>query len=191
MKVIKIIRLTILPSIALVVFSLLLSMKGSDELYNGTGTISFTSDAPLELITASSNEIKGIIKITDKTFAFSLPVRSFEGFNSPLQKEHFNEHYLETKKFPKATFTGKILNFDDCEIGCEKEIIAKGKLSIHGITQIVTLPINLEITEDGFLINGDFDVLLSDYNIEIPLILEGKISTKIAVTIDLIFKKQP
>lgn len=172
------------------IFLLTISMKEENDLYSGTGTISFISDAPLETIEASSKEIKGIIKLSDKTFAFSMPVASFEGFNSPLQKEHFNEHYLETSQFPKSTFTGRIINYDQCEIDCELEVIAKGKLNIHGVTKVVALPIMLTMKKGGFSVRGNFTVLLSDYDIEIPLILEGKISPEIEVSIDLSFNKK-
>lgn len=191
MKYVNTKKLKRIAYLLLISVSLLnLSMKEVNDLYSGTGTISFISDAPLETIRASSKEIKGIIKLSDKTFAFSMPVASFEGFNSPLQKEHFNEHYLETAKFPKSTFTGRIINFEQCGVDCELEVIAKGKLNIHGITKVVSIPITLSMEKEGFSVNGKFNVLLSDYNIEIPLILEGKISPKIEVSIDLSFEKK-
>ncbi|HZG01025.1 MAG TPA: hypothetical protein VEY71_08480, partial [Chitinophagales bacterium] len=54
------------------------------------GAVSFVSEAPLETIRASSNEVKGLINTADNTFAFSVPNRTFHGFNSALQEEHFN-----------------------------------------------------------------------------------------------------
>ena len=62
--------------------------------------ISFHSNTNLELIRASSAELKGVIDSKKRTFAFSIAIATFDGFNSPLQKEHFNENYMETSKFP-------------------------------------------------------------------------------------------
>jgi polyisoprenoid-binding protein YceI len=99
------------------------------------GSIAFRSDAVLELIKANSNELKGVVDISKKQFAFKIKVSSFNGFNSPLQKEHFNENYLETDKFPFASFEGKIIEDIDLSIDGTYNIRAKGNLTVHGITQ--------------------------------------------------------
>lgn len=73
------------------------------------GQISFTSNAELELIKASSDKIQGLIDPQTNQFAFSIEVKSFRGFNSELQREHFNEKYIESERFPTARFSGKII----------------------------------------------------------------------------------
>ena len=84
-------------------------LEGRSQLAStNSGTISFRSDAPLELITADSKEMKGRLDVKRRLFAFSVKMNSFRGFNSPLQREHFNENYVESDKFPKATFAGII-----------------------------------------------------------------------------------
>src|SRR5678815_4316120 len=76
-------------------FSVLLvttiGFKKQPLLYQTTsGHIAFSSDAPLETIKALSNDLIGLIDISKKNFSFKIDVHSFKGFNSPLQKEHFN-----------------------------------------------------------------------------------------------------
>lgn len=73
------------------------------------GSIQFRSDAPLELIKASSDELAGLFDTDKKMFAFRIKVNTFKGFNGLLQKEHFNENYMETAKFPYASFEGKVI----------------------------------------------------------------------------------
>ena len=73
------------------------------------GKVQFTSEAPLELIKASSDKLKGAIDTAKKTFAFAVEISSFKGFNGDLQREHFHENYIETGKFPTATFSGKFI----------------------------------------------------------------------------------
>lgn len=75
-------------------------LQGQSRLSTENGRISFKSDAPLELIEAASGELKGIIDPSRNAFAFSVNIQSFQGFNSPLQREHFNENYMESKKIP-------------------------------------------------------------------------------------------
>ena len=122
----------------IVLFCLLTSASlfGQTNLYEITeGQVGFKSDAPLELIKAQSKELKGILDLSENTFAFSIKINSFDGFNSPLQKEHFRENYLETNLYPKATFLGKIIERRNFEVDGYYTIRTKGKLTIHGIEQ--------------------------------------------------------
>lgn len=107
-----------------------------------------------------------------------------------MQREHFNENYLQTTKYPKATFTGNILNMDGCVSDCELDITAKGVLSIHGKTKVLTLPVHLRRTGEKLQANADFEVELADFDIDIPLILEGKISPVIDVSVSIDFDKK-
>ena len=167
-----------------------LSQSSSDNLFQGTGEISFISSAPLETITASSEKLKGIIDLSSHSFAFTFPVTSFDGFNSQLQREHFNENYMESSKYPNATFAGNILDFDHCDTKCEMKILAKGKLTIHGVTKVVTLPVMIKRDVDALSATSEFNIQLSDFNIDIPLILEGKISPLINITVSANFTKK-
>ena len=156
----------------------------AQSLYRGNGNVSFISDAPLEIIKAESNALDGIIDTSNMNFAFTIDMTSFQGFNSPLQKEHFNEHYLDTKKYPKATFLGTIITSENCDNGCDTDAICKGKLTIHGVTEIVTIPVHLTIDNGALNISGEFFVKLSDYNIKIPRIVQAKIASEIKVTVE-------
>src|SRR6478735_5467738 len=94
-----------------------------------SGTISFRSEAPLELIRASSDQLIGLLDNDKKNFSFKINIRSFQGFNSPLQKEHFNENYLESDKYPEASFKGKIIEDIDLDKDGVYEVRAKGELT--------------------------------------------------------------
>lgn len=152
----------------------------------GQGNVSFISDAPLERIEGKTNTLSGIVDMSKMTFAFKVDVSSFEGFNSPLQKEHFNEHYLETKTYPSATFLGTILINEDCTNGCVTQATCKGKFTIHGVTQVVTVPITLSLDKLTMEIKGAFNVKLSEYKIKIPKIVQAKIANEIQVKVDIV-----
>ncbi|MBY0427565.1 MAG: YceI family protein, partial [Cytophagales bacterium] len=107
--------------------------------------ISFVSNADLEVIKASSKSVKGILDTLNKQFAFSIPVKSFNGFNSALQQEHFNENYMESEKFPSASFSGKIIEQLDFSRSGSYEVRAKGELDIHGQKQIRIIKIKLQV----------------------------------------------
>lgn len=164
---------------------LTIQVLNAQSLYKGNGNVSFISDAPLETVKAHSTKLDGIIDLNKKTFAFTIDVNSFEGFNSPLQKEHFNEHYLETKKFPKSMFTGNIISELNCSENCDQMIICKGKFTIHGITKIETIHVHFKKSKQKIDIQSDFEILLSDYNIKIPKIVQAKIATDIQLKVQI------
>lgn len=151
------------------------------------GRISFESNAELEIIKASSNKLKGLFNASNKNFAFTIEIASFEGFNSALQKEHFNENYMETATFPKASFSGKILdNFDPNK---DKQIIrAKGKLDVHGVVKERILEIEFTKKNTEYIFSTHLNIALEDHGITIPRIVHQKISPTIAVDVDGILK---
>ena len=143
--------------------------------------MSFTSNAELELIKASSNNVQGLIDPTTNQFAFMVDIVSFEGFNSRLQREHFNEKYMESERFPRARFSGKIIEPIDFSSDGSYTVRAKGELDIHGHKQ--TRIIKSKVTVEGGLltIESRFLVPLTDHNISIPSIVSQKIATEIEV----------
>lgn len=143
-----------------------------------------TSEAPLEVIKAWSNKLKGMLDIENRTFAWTVDVATFVGFNSPLQREHFNENYLETSKFPRATFQGKIIEDIDLSRDGTQTVRAKGILTVHGVQQERILKGQLERKGDKIRIKAQFTVPLADHGIEIPRVVYQKIAEEITVTVD-------
>jgi len=143
--------------------------------------MSFTSNADLELIKAASNKVQGLIDPATNQFAFSVDVKSFQGFNSELQREHFNEKYMESEKFPKARFSGKIIEPIDFSSGQSYEVRAKGELDIHGQKQTRIIKSKVRVENGIVYLETRFFVPLADHNISIPTIVSQKIATEIEV----------
>lgn len=150
-----------------------------------SGTVTFVSDAPLEYITAASTALRGILDPAQNTFAFTLPVSSFEGFNSPLQQEHFHENYMESAQYPAGQFSGKIIESVTYNVPGTYAVRAKGDLLIHGIAVERIIPVTLVITEETVDASASFMVSLSDHNISIPRIVRRKIAEEIAVAVSV------
>jgi polyisoprenoid-binding protein YceI len=110
-------------------------------------------------------------------------VRSFEGFNSPLQQIHFNENYLETDKFPDATFSGKIIEPIDFSKPGKTTIRAKGILKIHGIEQERIIKSEVTVTEHKVHVESFFTIQLADHGIRIPKVVHEKIANEIKVNV--------
>lgn len=154
-----------------------------------SGFISFVSDAPLELISAKSNSLQGLLDPTKGTFAFQLETQKLTGFNSPLQQEHFYENYIETEKFPEATFSGKIIEKVDFEKQGQHSIRAKGILDIHGEKKERIIKCDLIIEDHQFTAKSTFMINLDDHNILIPKLVYQKIAEEVEVNIRVTLKK--
>lgn len=155
-----------------------------DKIYRTKeGKISFVSDAPLELITARSVKMEGVLDVDALSFAFSVVILTFEGFNNGLQRQHFYENYLETNKYPTATFLGKIIEHIDFSKPGTYQVRAKGQLDIHGRTKERIIKVDLISTGTELKVNSSFMVPLIDHQIEVPRIVNQKIAQEISVTV--------
>ena len=173
-----------IKSIFTTVLLLFFGFSSSAQIYITTaGSAKFVSDAPLELISATSDELQGAVNLTDNRFAFKINNKSFVGFNSPLQQEHFYENYIETDLFKSSTFEGKIIEKINPEQTGQQNIRAKGILNIHGIEQERIINATIEFLEDYILIECEYIVPLKDHNIRIPNVVNQKIAENIDVFI--------
>lgn len=155
----------------------------SQAVYESSkGSVSILSDAPLEAIKAGSSKLRGIVNFNENKFAFTLDVKTIVGFNSDLQQEHFHENYLESNKFPSASFSGKLIDRIDPN-QTTQTIRAKGILDIHGIKNERIIPIEITKTAKGYKISANFNVALQDHGIEIPRIVHQKIAEIIEINI--------
>jgi polyisoprenoid-binding protein YceI len=148
-----------------------------------SGKIKFTSEAPLELIKAETSKLIAVINTSDRRFAFSVIIETFEGFNSPLQKEHFRENYMETTKFKTATFKGKIIEDVDLSKTGTYNVRAKGMFSIHGVEKEKIIKAKVIVKEGSMEIESDFTVPLEEFNIKVPKVVNQKIASVIAVDV--------
>jgi polyisoprenoid-binding protein YceI len=147
------------------------------------GEISFISNAELELISASSPKLQGVLDASNNQFAFLIPIASFKGFNSELQRIHFNEKYMESDKYPNGTFSGKIIEQIDFSKDGTYEVRAKGDLDIHGQKQTRIIKSKIVISNGTITIESSFKVPLADHNISIPSIVNQKIATEIIINV--------
>ncbi|MTI23049.1 YceI family protein [Fulvivirga sp. RKSG066] len=153
---------------------------------SSSSTITFFSEAPLENIDATTSEASSIFDESTSEIVFSVPINTFE-FDKSLMQEHFNENYLESEKYPKATFSGKIYGYDHTSTG-QQQVTAKGEMTIHGETQQVEITGTLQ-KSDQIEINSKFMVTLEDYKIKIPKVLWKNIAEEVEVTVNFIYEK--
>lgn len=159
----------------------------ANKLIMRNGNIRFLSDANLERIEAKSSKLNGLLMLADKTFAFTVENTSFNGFNGSLQKEHFNENYLESERFPRCNFTGKIVENINFSVDGKYEVRAKGKLTIHGVEKDRILKVSIDVKNGKVNVYSKFNVLLEEHGIFIPTIVNQKISEEIQIVVQANF----
>jgi len=150
--------------------------------------VSFFSKAALEDIKADNTKVTSLLDPTTSDIAFVVPVNEFQ-FEKSLMQEHFNEKYMETEKYPRATFQGKLTGFDAAATQ-EQKVTAKGKLTIHGVTKDVEIPGTIEKQGDKYVAKSEFMIKLADYKIEIPQLLWQKIAEQVKVTTNFTYVHQ-
>jgi polyisoprenoid-binding protein YceI len=163
----------------------------AQEKYKTSKTqVSFFSKTPVENIEAVNKSSKGIIDFNTKAFLVKIPIKSFD-FPSDLMEEHFNENYLESDKYPDATFKGTFEGDYDLKKDGNYPVNANGDLTIHGVTQKRSIPCTLKVVKGNVTASSKFNVKLVDHKIEVPQLVFNKIAEVIEVTADLLFVKIP
>jgi hypothetical protein len=167
-------------------FILMSFTLNAQKFMTKTGFIEIFSHTPMEDIKGDNNQVATILDASSGEIVFQALMKSFK-FEKALMEEHFNENYMESEKFPKSTFKGKIVNLSDVTFskpGVYK-VTVTGDLTIHGVTKNISEPGEIEITGSGVNARSKFVVTPEDYNIEIPSVVREKVAKEIAITVDV------
>ncbi len=157
----------------------------ADKYITRTGQISFYSSTPLENIEAFNNEVAAVLDSKSGDVIFQVPIKSFK-FDRALMQEHFNENYMESDRYPKAEFKGKIVDVDKVNFSKDGtyNVTAAGTMNMHGVIKDVNIPGTITVKGKDITLKAEFDVVPGDYKINIPKLVEGKIAKEIEVTVN-------
>ena len=154
-----------------------------------SGKITFFSDSPLEKIEAVNNSVNSALDTQTGMFVFKVLMKSFT-FEKALMQEHFNENYVESDKYPVATFKGKVTNIDKIDFGTagKYDAIVEGNLTMHGKTKKIKTTGVFTVYDEGIKGTSSFSIKLADYGVEIPSIVAEKIAKEILINVDINLK---
>ncbi len=155
----------------------------AQQYFSRTGMVSFFASTPLEDIKADNNQVYVVIDPEKKQLAFSSLLKGFI-FPKELMQEHFNENYVESDKYPKATFTGTFSG----DVNVHKEgsyvIQVKGQLSLHNVVKTVDVPATLEVKGGALIAVAQFMVKPEDFQISIPSVVRNKIAKEVTIKVN-------
>lgn len=158
----------------------------SQKYITKNGHIRFYSETPVETIEAHNRQVNSALDIVSGDFVFKVLMKSFE-FEKALMQEHFNENYVESDKFPNATFKGKVQNIQDIDLTAtgEQQAEVAGDLTIHGITQAIQTKGIFTVEKDQLHGIAIFIIKPADYGIKIPTPVVNNIAEEIEVTVTI------
>ncbi len=156
-----------------------------------SATISFDATTKLDALPKADNKTAAA-SLNTKTgdVVFEAAVKNF-AFSNPKIQEHFNgAQWMDSDKFPKATFKGKITNVAAVNFKADGTYSAtvEGDLTMHGVTKKVTAPVTVKVSGKTISTTSNFSVKVADYNVSGPAIGAGKVATDPTITVSAEFK---
>ena len=151
------------------------------------GHISFFSASIMEDIEARNDKVAAVFDLTTGQIAFSVPIHEFQ-FKRTLMQEHFNENYMESDKFPKATFSGQLTNAAQVLKqlpSATQNVEVEGQLTMHGVTHKVLVTGTLQMRDGQLVAFAYFNIAPADFSIDIPLLVREHIAKSVSVRVNL------
>ena len=173
--------------IAILFFLLITGYSANAQKYmTKNGFIGFYSHTPLEDIKAENNQVAAVLDTGTGEMVFQVLIKSFH-FERALMEEHFNENYMESEKYPKSTFKGKITNLSSVNFSKNGtyDVTVEGDLTLHNVTNKVNTKGTIEVITGGINANSKFNIVPEDYKIEIPGVVREKINKNLEVTVSM------
>lgn len=152
------------------------------------GTIQFEASVPaFEEVKAVNNTVTAILNADKGEIAALALMKGFR-FKNALMEEHFNENYIASDDYPKATFKGKIIDFDKNNI--QNKYTIQGTLTLHGTSKEISIEATTAVQEKIISISSSFTTKPADFNIKIPGIVSKKIAEEVQIFIDFQLTKK-
>jgi polyisoprenoid-binding protein YceI len=175
----------------LIVIVSFIATKSIGQIYMAdTARISFFSKTKAEDIDASNTISKPIMSIATGEFDVEVSNAFFE-FKKELMKEHFNEDYMESAKYPKTIFTGKIKGTVDYLEDGTYNVTVAGTMNMHGVKKDITVPGTITVKSGVIFVYAKFNVKIEDYNIKLPSFLTINVADNVDVTVTATMKPYP
>ena len=163
--------------------------QAQSKFIDRAGKASFFSSAPLEDIEAHSNQAVSIFDVQSGEIAASVLMRSFN-FRKALMEEHFNENYIESDKYPKATFKGKVSNIGDLDVSepGRYTLNVAGDITLHGVTQPVEVKAEVTVEKGILQAKAVFPLKVQDFKIKVPRLVVNNIAEVVDVTVSFSYQ---
>lgn len=160
-----------------------------DRKISKTGTVTFEASVPsFEEVKATNNAVSCVLNTNTGEIASLALVRGFR-FKIALMEEHFNENYIESSRFPKATLKGKLNGFKLSDLSTSpKKFALQGTLTLHGVSKEINTIAFVSKKGNDIEITADFNVDPVDFNIKIPKVVSNKVAKMVNIKSTFLLK---
>jgi hypothetical protein len=150
------------------------------------GYVGFFSHTAMEDIKGDNNQAAGVLDVATGEMVFQLLIKSFH-FEKALMEEHFNENYMESEKYPKSTFKGRITNLASVDFSKpgKYDVTVEGDLNIHNVTNKISVKGTIEVVTGGVNASSKFNIVPEDYKINIPGVVRDNIAKNLEVNVTM------
>jgi YceI-like domain len=163
-------------------------VKSQGQIYMADSCrVAFFSAASIEDISAENTTPILVMSTTKGDIQISISNEGFI-FKKKLMQEHFNEDYMESDKYPKTIFKGKVNEQVDYAKDGVSKVTVTGDMDMHGVKKTITIPGTITIKNGVIFLFAKFDARLADYNIKIPTMLGKNIAEEVAITLTATMK---
>lgn len=156
------------------------------------GQVEFNSVAAEESIAAKNYSVAAQLIYNSGKGQFIIPVKSFN-FKNALMEEHFNENYMETDTYPKATYKYTVVDVKSIDINKPGKyaVNTSGVITVKNVTKNIEVPGYIVVIDENTIrLDANFVLLLSEYNIAIPKLVEKKIAQEIKINVSTTLNRQ-
>lgn len=175
----------------LILSAITISAVAQDYLTKN-GKIAIHSSTPIEDIDAENNEVVSTLNTATGQFNFAVAILGFK-FDANGMKDHFNgDTYMDSKKYPKASFSGKITDLTkvDFKKDGNYNVTVAGNLTIKDVTKPISVSATITVTGGKVTAKSEFKIKRADYNVKGEAVHEKKIGQVITLNIDCTYNKR-
>jgi len=159
---------------------------------NAKNLVTFISDAPIEDIEGVTSAIDGYVSWSGDSLTSGADYDSSEVYfeveldglktGIGLRDRHLRNNYLETDLYPYAFIAGRILGVEIA--GDTSRVEISGTFTIHGVERPFGTICTVVRTGPTYHVMSEFEVRLTEHNIEVPSLMFLKVNEVISVKLN-------
>jgi polyisoprenoid-binding protein YceI len=177
--------------VLILIVALMAGQANAQQYFTKTGKIKFSSHTDLEDIKAENRKVVSVLDSKTGALEFSMLMKGFD-FPNDLMEQHFNESYVESSKFPKATFKGTVTDISSVDFTKDGsyKVNYTGKMTIKDVTKDVAGTATIVVKGGKVTATSNMKIKPADYKIAIPAAVGNKIAEEINVDIIMDYTKK-
>ncbi|GAB3513387.1 YceI family protein [Emticicia fontis] len=149
-----------------------------------TSIVTYAMSHPAHDWEGVCKDVNAVIVYDDATkaisqVAVSLKVEAFDSGNA--NRDSHAIEVMEGLKYPKVTFTSNKIKNDN------NTLTADGNLTFHGVTKPVTITVTRTDSDKRVALDGKFDILLSQFQVERPSLFGVKTKDEVKLSFKVFF----